>query len=396
MYGTHMITASRAPRTPARAEPVGSLLRNPRITERMNRMYEGETTAFRAPVLRDRPQLIAELNRAADEAIGELVRRQIDAGLDVVTDGEVRRATFLGSLYDALEGVGPAAERLIGEDDQGNVQYEWLNDPIVTGRLRKTFSPAAEEATYLRSLTDFPFKITLPAPSYYFSDFIAIDGSGYASKLELVQDVVAIERALVAEVIAAGARWIQFDFPIYPALVATETSVDFGMTVAQAGGDTDWLLEQALAVDRAVTEGIPAEVTVGLHLCRGNIEGGFWSGSVAPIAERIFNELPHQRFLFEWEDTAREGGYEPIKYVPKDRIMAMGVVSTKTPELESEDEILNRFEEASRFLDIKQLALCPQCGFASLFGDHLVQAEDAQWRKLELIGRVAERIWGRG
>jgi len=391
-----MVSTSRAPRNPARAEPVGSLLRNPRVTERINRMYEGETTALRAPVVRQQPGLVAELNRAADEAIHDLVQRQIDAGLDVVTDGEVRRATFLGSLYDALEGVGPAAEKLVSEDDQGNLQYEWLNDPIITGRLRKTFSPAAEEATFLRSLTDFPFKITLPAPSYYFSDFIAIEGSGYTGKAELVDDIVAIEKVLAAEIIAAGARWIQFDFPIYPALVATETSVDFGMTVAQAGGPTDWVLEKAIAADRAVAESIPDDVTVALHLCRGNIEGGFWNGSLAPIAERIFNDLPHNRFLFEWEDTAREGGYEPIKYVPKGRIMAMGVVSTKTPALETEDDILNQMEEASRYLDTSQLALCPQCGFASLFGDHLVQAEDAQWRKLELIGRVAERIWGEG
>jgi 5-methyltetrahydropteroyltriglutamate--homocysteine methyltransferase len=145
-----------------------------------------------------------------------------------------------------------------------------------------------------------------------------------------------------------------------------------------------------------VTEELPGDVTVALHLCRGNFEGGFWSGSLAPIAERVFNELPHQRFLFEWEDVAREGGYEPIKHVPADRIMVMGVVSTKTPELESEDEILRRIEEAGRYLDVQQLALCPQCGFASLFGDHLVEAEDAQWRKLELIGRIADRVWGPG
>ncbi len=390
------VVASRTARTPARAEPVGSLLRNPGITERINRMYEGETTAFRAPVVRQQPVLIAELNRAADEAIRDLVQRQIDAGLDVVTDGEVRRATFLGSLYDALEGVGPAGERLFSEDDQGNVQYEWLNDPVVTGRLRKTFSPAAEEATFLRSVTDFPFKITLPAPSYYFSDFIAVEGSPYASKVEQVEDVAAIEKVLAAEVIAAGASWVQFDFPIYPALVATRTSVEFGMSITNAGGGPEWVLERALDADWAVTEGIPDDVTVGLHLCRGNIEGGFWSGSLAPIAERLFSELPHDRFLFEWEDVARAGDYEPIKYVPRDRIMAMGIVSTKTPELESEDEIMKRIDQASRYLDVEQLALCPQCGFASTYGDHLVQAEERQWRKLELIGRVADRIWGAG
>jgi 5-methyltetrahydropteroyltriglutamate--homocysteine methyltransferase len=388
------ITPSRTPRSPARAEPVGSLLRTRAITDQYTSIYDGETTALRAPVVRQRPGQVAELNRRADEAIVGLVQRQIDAGLDVVTDGEMRRATFLGSLFDAVEGMKPAPERIVSHDDAGQEEHVWLNDPVMDERLRKTFSPGAEEATFLRSLTDFPFKVTLPAPSYFFCDLVSIEGSAYAHKLDLVQDIVAIEKILAAEAIAAGARWIQFDFPIYPALVAASTSSDFGSMIEGVGESREWLLDRALAADTAVTADLPDDVTIAMHLCRGNFEGGFWSGSLAPIAERMFNELPHQRFLFEWEDVDREGGYEPIKYVPKDRIMAMGIVSTKTPELETDDEILGRIEEAGKYLDVSQLALCPQCGFASLFADHLVEAEDAQWRKLELIGRVADRVWG--
>jgi methionine synthase II (cobalamin-independent) len=388
--------ASRSPRTPARAEPVGSLLRNPRITEQYDRIYADETTALRAPVLRRRPGDVAELNRRADAAIVELVQRQIDAGLDVITDGEMRRATFLGSLYDAVEGMKAAPARTVTHDESGATQHEWLADPMVDERLRKVYSPAAEEATFMRSVTDFPFKITLPAPSYFFADLVPIEGSAYDHKLELVQDIVAIEKLIAAEAVAAGARWIQFDFPIYPAIVATGTSSDFGSMIDGVGESREWLLDQALALDAAVTADLPADVTTALHLCRGNFEGGFWDGSLAPIAERLFSELPHQRFLIEWEDTAREGGYEPIKHVPNDRIVAIGMVSTKTPELESEDDLLRRIEAASGYLDVGQLALCPQCGFASLFADHLVQAEEAQWRKLELIGRVADRVWGRG
>jgi len=278
-------------------------------------------------------------------------------------------------------------------DDEGNVIYDTFNDPVVAERLHKAYSPAAEEATFLRSLTDYPFKVTFPAPSYYFSDFIPITESNYGHKLEFVEDALQITKLLVAEAVAAGASWIQFDFPLYPALVATSTS-EWGTMVQGVGESNEWLLEKSLEVDRAVTEGIPDGVMVALHLCRGNLPGGFWSGSLAPIAERMFSELPHKRFLFEWEDIAREGDYEPIKYVPKDRIMALGVVSTKTPELESEDEVVRRIEAASEHLDVEQLALCPQCGFASIYADHLVQAEDAQWRKLELIGKVADRVWG--
>lgn len=387
------VEASRTARQVPRAEAVGSLLRNPRISEQLDRLFEGQTTALRSLVLRERPEEIAKLHRLADEVIADLVQHQIDAGLDVVSDGEVRRTSFLSSFYDAVEGFRAPAERMVVHDDDGNVIYETFNDPIVAERIHKTFSPAAEEVTFMRALVDYPFKITMPAPSYYFSDFIPIEGSRYGHKLEFVEDVLEISKLLIAEVIAAGARWIQFDFPLYPALVATSTS-DYGSLIEGVGESTDWLLDKSLEVDRAVTEGIPNDVMVALHLCRGNLPGGFWSGSLAPIAERMFNELPHKRFLFEWEDISREGDYEPIKHVPRDRIMAMGVVSTKTPEVESEDEIVRRIEAASQHLEVNQLALCTQCGFASLYADHLVQAEDAQWRKLELIGKVADRVWG--
>ncbi|MGH2873282.1 MAG: hypothetical protein ACRDL5_12575 [Solirubrobacteraceae bacterium] len=388
-----IVTATRTPRKVARAEAVGSLLRNPRITEEMDRLFDGQTTALRPLVLRERPAAIARLNHVADGAIADLVQHQIDAGLDVVSDGEVRRTSFLSSFYDAVDGFEAPPERMHVHDDDGNVIYDTFNDPIVAARLHKTYSPAAEEATFMRSLTGYPFKVTFPAPSYYFSDFLPLTGSGYTHKLDFVQDALEITKLLVAEAVAAGARWIQFDFPIYPALVATATS-EWGTMIQGVGESNEWLLERALEVDRAAAEAVPGDVMVALHLCRGNLPGGFWSGSLAPIAERIFNELPHRRFLFEWEDLAREGDYEPIRHVPRDRVMAMGVVSTKTPEVESEDEIVRRIEEASRHLEVDQLALCPQCGFASLYADHLVEAEEAQWRKLELIGRVAERVWG--
>jgi 5-methyltetrahydropteroyltriglutamate--homocysteine methyltransferase len=363
------------------------------MTSQIEALYAGQTTAVRPLVLRKRPEAVAELNRLADEVILDLVKHQIDAGLDVVTDGEVRRTSFLSSFYDAVEGLAAPEARMAVHDDDGNVIYEGFNDPLVVERLRKAYSPVAEEATYMRSLVDFPFKITLPAPSYYFTDFVPIKDSDYGHKLELVEDAVAITKLLIAEAIAAGARWIQFDFPIYPALVATSTS-EWGSGIEEVGESVEWLLEKGLEVDAAVTEEIPEDVLVALHLCRGNLPGGFWSGSLAPIAERIFNELPHQRFLFEWEDVAREGDYAPIQHVPKGKVMAMGIVSTKTPVVESDDEIVRRIDEAGRYLDVDQLALCPQCGFASLYADHLVDVEDAQWRKLELVGRVADRIWG--
>jgi 5-methyltetrahydropteroyltriglutamate--homocysteine methyltransferase len=388
---------TRTARSVARAEPVGSLLRNPKITAQIEKIFEGSNTYVRPLVLDRRAEAIAELNRLADAAGRELVARQIDAGLDVVTDGEQRRSTFIGSFYDSVDGLGEPDSRLTVETESGD-SYDNFGEPVFAQRIRKAYAPAAEEAAFMRAVAgDFPFKITLPAPSYFLTDFIELGGGAYQSHAAFLEDVVAITRRIVDEVIAAGARWVQFDFPIYPALVATSTSSLGSMLEAARGeGETnDTLLDKALAADAAVTEGIPDDVTVALHMCRGNFEGGFWSGTLAPIAERIFTELPHERFLFEWEDFGREGDYTPIKHVPKDRIMAMGVVSTKTPELEDEDDVVRRIEGAAEHLPVEQLAISPQCGFASIYGDHLVSAEDAQWRKLELIGRVADRVWGR-
>jgi 5-methyltetrahydropteroyltriglutamate--homocysteine methyltransferase len=382
----------RTARLVARAEAVGSLLRPKAVTDAIEAMFGGMTTALRPQALATRALEVQALNKAADAEITRLVQRQIDAGLDVVTDGELRRPSFLSSFYDAADGLGNAETRFEVRDDQGNVVYAGYADPVVTGRLHKAASPLAEEAAFMRSITDYPFKVTIPAPSYFLSDFVPVPSNVYPHRQQLLEDVIAIERRLVSEAIGAGANWIQFDFPLYPALVDETYTAKLLKECGIANQAA--LLQIALAADTEITQSIPQDVTVGMHLCRGNLEGGFWSGSLAPLAERMFNTLPHDRFLFEWEDISREGDYQPIKYVPKGRIMAMGLVSTKKPQVESVDEIVRRLEEAARYLDINQLALTTQCGFASLCGDHLVQAEDAQWRKLEVIGKVADRVWG--
>jgi 5-methyltetrahydropteroyltriglutamate--homocysteine methyltransferase len=161
------------------------------------------------------------------------------------------------------------------------------------------------------------------------------------------------------------------------------------------GEDAESLLGKALAADNAVLEGLPAGVTTGLHLCRGNFRSRWWAqGSLEPVAERMFGELRYDRLLVEWEDTEREGDYSALRFVPADGpIVVMGVVSSKLPALESDEEILRRMDEAARYLDIGRLAISPQCGFASVwYGNELT--EDDQWRKLELVTRTANKIWG--
>jgi 5-methyltetrahydropteroyltriglutamate--homocysteine methyltransferase len=160
------------------------------------------------------------------------------------------------------------------------------------------------------------------------------------------------------------------------------------------GADLDAMLAGAVMADRMIVEGLPDHVRTAIHLCRGNLRGMYMvSGSLDPVAEEFFS-LPYDSILVEWDDTSRMGDYSALRHVPKGPVVGMGIVSTKNPELESEDVLLQHLEEAGRYLDTEQLALCPQCGFASEAGGNDVD-EDTQWRKLELVASVAERVWGR-
>jgi len=381
-----------------RAEPVGSLLRPARITALMGEIYTGRASASPRFVGPQATPRFGDLARLADRHIAEFVRRQADAGLDVVTDGEIRRSTFISSLYDAAAGFAEADERFEVRDDAGAVIYAGYADPVVGGSIRKSGSPAAVEAAALRVITasagiPVPFKITLPAPSYFLASLAEVrPGAGYADRQALLDDVVAAERELAAEVVAAGATWLQFDFPIYPGLA----DPDYAASLEQLYGlPAAKLMDLAIAADSAVAADLPDGVTVAMHICRGNFPGGMWQGSLEPVAERMFDELPFRRYLIEWEDTSREGDYSPLRFAARhpDIVVALGLISTKTPELERDDDVLRRLEEAAVHLPLEQLALCPQCGFASLMLDRLVAAEDAQWRKLDLVGRVAARAW---
>jgi 5-methyltetrahydropteroyltriglutamate--homocysteine methyltransferase len=384
------IDTSIHPRPIPRAETVGSLLRPPALRAAIDHVYDPGHTAL---LPEERQKDLTHLHKLEDAAIQDAVRRQIEAGLDVITDGELRRYMFTNSFYDAVGGLEPSPSTITFVDDRGD-RIQFAGPPMIRDRLQKIDNPAVREVTFLRSITDFPFKVTFPAASWFTFPFWwrpGITDRAYDSPEEMLDQILAIERDLVAEAIAAGARYVQFDFPIYPYLVDDR----WRSRLQVAGIDPDSLLDRALAADRAVLEGIPEGVTRALHLCRGN-HRSHWltSGSIEPVAERLFNELPYDRFLVEWEDTSREGGYESLRHIPPGPLVVMGIVSTKRPEMESEDLLLRRMDAASRFLDLDRLAISPQCGFASTLEGNLID-EDTQWRKLELVGRVADLLWDR-
>jgi 5-methyltetrahydropteroyltriglutamate--homocysteine methyltransferase len=385
-----MTATANGPRIPARAETVGSLLRPAKLRAAIDAFYEPGHSATLAEE-RDRDR--SELTALEDEAIRAAVQRQIGCGLDVVSDGELRRWMFMNSFYDAVDGVRTGKTVAFRNDHGEDVR---LNVHEIVGRLVPVDSPGAREAAFMVDVAGgYPFKVTFPAPSIFghpLTTVVGPEAGGYASLEAFVAHAVAIERVLVADAIAAGARYIQFDFPLYPYLVDPTWIERF----EAAGHDVGRVLDAAIATDLAVLEGIPAEVTTALHICRGNFRSSWMcEGSLEPVAERVFGLLPVDTFLVEWDDLGRDGGFEPIRFLRDGSVMVMGIVSSKIRELEDEEDLVRRMEQAASIVGgLERLAISPQCGFASVMIGNDTD-EDIQWRKLEMVGRVADRLWGR-
>jgi len=378
-----------APRRPARAETVGSLLRPPELRAAVEAFYErGHSAVLAQERAKDRTALRA----LEDQAIRDAVRRQVDAGLDVVTDGEYRRWMFLNSFYDAVDGI--RTDNVVYFRNSRGEDVPLAVHEIVE-RLRPVDSPAAREAAFMTEATEgHPFKVTFPAASIFGHPFtykVGITDRGYASLEEFVAHAIEIERGLVRDAVAAGATYVQFDFPLYPYLVDPAWIARF----EDAGHRIADLVERALAADRAVLEGIPEGVTTALHICRGNFRSSWMcEGSLEPVAERVFGDLPYDAFLVEWDDLGRDGGFGPVRFLRPGSVMVMGLVSTKTGRMETEDDLVRSLDEAAGFAGgLDRLGLSPQCGFASVMVGNEID-EDVQWRKLELVGRVADRVWG--
>jgi 5-methyltetrahydropteroyltriglutamate--homocysteine methyltransferase len=360
-----------AARSPARAEVVGSLLRPPELQA--------------AVAKRSDP---GHLGAVADVAIERVVGRQIELGLDVVSDGEFRRWMFLNSFYDAVEGIATDRSAVEFRNERGETVV--LTVPSIETRLRKVDSPAAREAAFMARLTDHPFKVAFPAASIFVHPF-GVSAGAYATLDEFVEHAIAIEQGLIADAVEAGCRYVQLDFPLYPYLVDADWSARF----EAAGHPVAELLEKAVAADKEILAGIPEGVTTALHVCRGNYRSRWiCAGSLEPVAERLFGELPYDAFLVEWDDVGRDGGYESVRFVPAGRLAVMGLVSSKRAELESEDDVLRKLDETSRYLPLEQLGLSTQCGFASVIAGNEID-EQTQWRKLEIVARVADRVWPR-
>jgi len=375
-------------RATARGESVGSLLRPAPLKALFDRVYSPHSSHVAALLSEGELEALAELDAVADTAIRDAVARQEALGLDVVTDGELRRAHYTNSLFDGLSGLAESErpEFFAGDDNVAPPP-----EPIAQDRLRVVSNPLAREIDFLGKITRRRCKVAIQTPSSFYFPAARYRAGTYETRDAFVEDVVAVVKQLVAGAVDAGARYIQFDYPLFPAMADPEKREEL---LAGSRDDLDTIFDKAIAADNAVLADIPDGVTTALHVCRGNYRSHWWArGSLEPVAERMFNELRHQRFLVEWEDTDREGDYSSLRFVPAGPVVVMGLVSSKVPRLEDEDEIVARLEEAAGFLDMSQLAVSPQCGFASVWHGNEI-TEDVQWRKLELVARVADRVWG--
>jgi 5-methyltetrahydropteroyltriglutamate--homocysteine methyltransferase len=373
-----------------RTDVVGSLLR-PQAWKDGRRRLDGKQISS------------AEFAAIELECIRRHLALQEGAGLEVVTDGEISRLNFQDSFGLAVSGYEAAGESVRTHEARsaGGTPLARFDLPDLAGsgtpvvhrrpvvqKLSLARNVPLDEYRRVTPLAHKPVKVSLIGPDRIVQRF---DHAGskavYATVEDFLDDVVAIQRRMIRELVDAGCRYVHIDEPGYTAYV-DEPSL---AAMRKRGEDPQANLSRSLRANAQLAEGFP-EITFGIHLCRGN-QRSMWhrEGSYDAIAERLFNELPYQRFLLEY-DSPRAGSFEPLRFVPKDKVVVLGLVSTKVPELEPLDALQRRIDEAARYVPLERLAVSPQCGFGSDVSGNLV-SEDDQKRKLERVVELARRVW---
>ncbi len=374
-----------------RTDVVGSLLRPAAVKDARIAFDEGKISA-------------QALRAVEDDAVRAAVKLQEDARLDVVSDGEMRRLNFQDSFGASVEGYDASRSTLKVYEQrvEGAAPGQRWDIPTmhhagtavshrrpVKSRLRLTNNIPLEEYRFVAGVAHKPAKVLLIGPDRISQRFAYENSTAvYRDMDAFLADVVAIEREIIASLVAAGCRYVHIDAPGFTAYIDPPSLAE----MRKRGEDPTQNLTRSLKAEAALTADFPG-ITFGIHLCRGN-QRSMWhrEGAYDAIAERLFNELPHQRFLLE-NDAPRAGSFEPLRFVPKGKVVVLGLVSTKVPELETLDALKRRIEEAAKFIPLDQLAISPQCGFASDVVGNLLSADD-QKRKLERVVETARAVWG--
>jgi 5-methyltetrahydropteroyltriglutamate--homocysteine methyltransferase len=393
--------------SPFRADQVGSYLRPPELLHARAEFQEGHLSR-------------AQLRDVEDRSVLQVLDLQRQAGIDVFTDGEYRRGGWTGGLPQAVEGFeepseperqSPISMRWRGEHldllrGQGRAAPTGTVEPsvavaraglaafsgVIASKLRPTGRIYGADAAFLKQHARGPFKITVTSPTWYLRQYRrGISDRVYPTHADALQDLQDITRGEIrALVVDDGVDYVQVDSIRY---VFDFTDSERRQAWHALGIDPDQAIDETIRSDNAVLAGIPRDgVTFGLHMCRGNNRSNYFAeGGYERIAEKAFGALEFDRFLLEY-DTERAGGFEPLRFVPAGKMVVLGLISTKVAQLESQDQLLRRIEEASRYVPMHNLALSPQCGFASVLQGNAITWDD-QRRKLELLVDTARKAW---
>jgi 5-methyltetrahydropteroyltriglutamate--homocysteine methyltransferase len=378
-----------------RADQVGSLLRPPELIAARQQFQQGQI---------DR----AALRRAEDAAIAAVVRRQEQCGFQVVVDGEFRRENWWIDFVQGLSGVeiqdGNPAQAFVapgadaaddhGHDHDHDHDHGWKYVPknvVTTGRLSAPAPITAPDFQYLQSLTPCTAKVTLPSPTrlHFHGGRAAVSTLAYPDIEVFFADVVKVYRAEIAALEAVGCRYIQIDDPLMTYFISDRMRAE----VVAAGDNPETRLRRYVDLTNACIAGRGPDTAIGIHVCRGNSRSGWIAeGGYQRIAEAVLGGLKVDHFLLEYDDE-RSGDFAPLRHVPRGVKVVLGLVTTKFGRLENADDLKRRIDDASRLVPLDDLAISPQCGFASTVDGNIISHED-QWRKLERVVEVARDVWG--
>jgi 5-methyltetrahydropteroyltriglutamate--homocysteine methyltransferase len=366
--------AAKAGGPPFRADHVGSLLRPQALKDAFRDHHAGRLTD-------------EEFRAIQDRCIREAVTMQEQVGLRAITDGEFRLGSWFLGFVDAIEGL---TTRNAPFDFRGGGQARFQT-AFVEGRLRRVRGITTHEFSSLRTMTGRTPKVTMPAPSlvHFLRGDMAVSRQAYPDLAEFWADLTAIYAQELSELGRLGCSYVQLD----EVPCAMLCDPDLRAAAAAGGENPDALLDTYIAAANQAIAGRPNGMTIAMHLCRGNYKGQWMAaGGYEPVAEKLFNGTAVDAFFLEY-DTERAGSFEPLRYMPTGKMVVLGLVSSKTAELEPLDTLRRRIDAASRYVPLERLAISPQCGFASSVGGNPLTIED-QRRKLARVVEAAEQVWG--
>ncbi len=367
---------SKRTKPPFRADHVGSLLRPGHLLEARSNFDKGEISAV-------------QLRKIEDDAVRHAVKRQEDVGLKSITDGEFRRRSWHMDFICRIGGVTSAGTQLRPfQNETGAVKNE-IDLPKVIGKLSLKEPIFADDFKFLQSLTKATPKLSIPSPSMLHGLGAIEDKSIYKRPEDFWQDLVGVYTEQLRALSRIGCTYLQIDDTMF----ATLSDPSFQKKLNPSAGSQDQLYKTYI---RLVNESVaqkPPGMTLCVHTCRGNHRSAWVAtGGYDPVAEAVFNELRVDGFFLEYDDE-RSGTFEPLRFIPKDKMVVLGLLTSKKGALEKKDDIKRRIDAAAKYIDLDQLALSPQCGFASTVLGNLL-TEDQQFAKLALVVEVATEVWG--